>query len=366
MPGHHLGGNDNLDALGIRFHHRRLKGIALRHTVTHLIETRCLVLVDLGLLINAGVKARGRQRPGPLAITLETLADGLGVFTRGALLVLQTARTQVDVEVGHVHLVRHRRAPAPLQRLDAILHVRLLVATSGHTKQRLEHVMAGQSLVTRMQLPLAAAEDRRRHGLGIVPPNFPWHAAEELEPLHHAFQDRFGTFARQPHSERTIRMRPHQRQHGNLLAAVGKVDVNVAEVRFQPLPWIMRQWDKRLDVSALRFANVTTHGIVTAIVTVLIAQPFKDATARVPLLGRRLFVVAKNLLDNLIKTAELVCSRFAEPRIGLRFWVAQYFADLMSRMVKRPGDRPNAHAIAMGLPNACVFVHRKHPWLLSS
>ncbi len=99
MPGHHLGGNDYLNAFDVGFYRRRLKGIALRHTVTHLIETRCLVLVDLGLLINAGVKACDRQRPGPLAITFKTLADGLGVFTRGASLVLLTARAQIGVEV---------------------------------------------------------------------------------------------------------------------------------------------------------------------------------------------------------------------------------------------------------------------------
>lgn len=327
---------------------------------------RCLVLVDLGRLINAGVKACGRQRPGPLAIAFEALADGFGVFTRGASLVLQTARTQVGVEVGQVLLLRHRRGPAPLQRLDTILHVRLLVAPSWHAKQRLEHVMAGQSLVTRMQLPLPAAEDRRRHCLGIVPPNFARHTAEEIEPLHHAFQDRFGSFAWQGDSERTIRVRPYQQQHGNLLTAVGKVDVDVAEVRFQPLPWIMRQRNKRLDVSALCFANVTAHGIVTATVTALIAQAFKDTLARVPLLGRRLFIVGKNLLDDRIKITKLACRRFAEPGIRPRFGVGQYFADLASRMVKCAGDSANTHAIAMGLSNACILVHREHPWLLSS
>ena len=143
VPGHHLGGNDNLNAFAVGLYRRRLKSIALRHAVTHLIETRCLILVDLGLLINAGVKARDRQRPGPLAITFETLADGLGVCTRSASLVLLTARAQVDIEVGQVLLPRHRRGPASLQRLDAILHVRLLVAPSWQAKQWLEHVMAG-------------------------------------------------------------------------------------------------------------------------------------------------------------------------------------------------------------------------------
>ena len=330
MPGHHLGSNDNLDALAVGFHGRRLKGIALRHAVTHLIKTRCLVLVDLGLLINAGVKACGWQRPGPLAVAFETLADGLGVFTRLASLVLQTARTQVDVEVGQVLLLRYWRGPASLQCLDAILHVRLFIAACRHTKQRFEHVVACQSLVTRMQLPLPATADRGRHRLGIVPPNFARHTAEELEPLHHAFEDRFGTFTRQSHSKRAIRVRPYQRQHGNLLATIGKIDVNVSEVRFQSLAWIMRQRDKSLDVLPSRFANVAAHGIVTTRETVLITQPFEDAAARMPLFGRRLFIGGKHLLDNWMKTTKLACWRRAEPGKRLRLRVGQCFAHLAS------------------------------------
>jgi hypothetical protein len=91
VPGHHLVGYDNLDALGVGFHRRRLKGIALRHAVTHLIATSRLVLIDLRRLINASVKARGRQRPS--AFALEPLTDGLGVVTRDARLILETAIT---------------------------------------------------------------------------------------------------------------------------------------------------------------------------------------------------------------------------------------------------------------------------------
>ncbi len=217
-----------------------------------------------------------------------------------------------------------------------------------------------------MQLPLPAAEDRRRHCLRIVPPNFPRHTAEEIEPLHHALQDRFGSFARQGDGKRAIRVRPYQHQHRNLLAAVGKIYVDVAEIRFQPLAWITRQRDKSLDVLPARFANVAAHRIVAALETMLIAQPFKDAATGVPLLGRCLLIVGKNLLDDWMKTTKLAPWRLAEPGIRLRFGVGQYFADLASRMMKRAGDSANTHAIAMGLSNACILVHREHPWLLSS
>jgi hypothetical protein len=351
VPGHHLGGNDNLDALGVRFHRRRLKSIALRHTVTHVIETRCLVLVDLGLLINASVKTRGWQRPGLLAVLLETLADGLGVLGRGTCLILQAAVPQVVVEFGQILVPRHRRRPTSLQGLDAILHVGLLIAAGRHAKQRLEHVVACQSLVARMQLPLPAAVNCRRHGLGIVPPNFARHTAKEREALHHAFQDCFGPLTRQGDGERIIRIRPCQHEHRQLLAALGKVNIDVAEVRLQPLAWIVRQRDKRFGVLPLRFANVTAHGIIAALITVLITQPFEEAAARVPLLGRRLFIVGENLLEDGMKGTQLACGRFAEPGKRLGFRVDQYVADLASRIVKRAGDGPNAHTIAPSLSN---------------
>ena len=161
-------------------------------------------------------------------------------------------------------------------------------------------------------------------------------------------------------------MRPYQHKYGNLLAAVGKVDVDVAEVRFQPLAWITRQRDKRLHVLPSRFANVAAHRIVAALVTMLITQPFEDALARVPLLGRRLLIVGKDLLDDGMKATEHARSELALPRKRLGLWIDQGFADFASRMVKRACDGPNTHAIAVGLANACIFVHREHPWLLSS
>jgi hypothetical protein len=98
VPGHHVVGYDNLDALGVRLHRGRLEGMALRHAVTHLIATNRLVLIDLRRLINASVKTRGRQRPSALA--LKPLTDRLGVLSRDARLILQTAITQVGIQFG--------------------------------------------------------------------------------------------------------------------------------------------------------------------------------------------------------------------------------------------------------------------------
>ena len=98
----------------------------------------------------------------------------------------------------------------------------------------------------------------------------------------------------------------------------------------------------------------------------LVAQPLEDATKGVPLLGRRLFIVSQDLLDDGVKIAELDGRRLVGPSERLGLGVGQHFANFASRMVKRAGDGANRHAIAMGLANTCILVHREHPWLLSS
>jgi hypothetical protein len=271
MPGNHLAGNDDLDVFDVGFYRCCLKGVALGNTVTHLVEAGRLVFVDLGRLIDARIETHARQRPGVLSITFEALADRLGILPRSTCAILAAAVTQIDVEFRQVLGVRYRRGPTSLHGFDAILHVRLLVAACRHAKQRLEDVMTGQGLVARVQLPLPAAEDRRRHGLGIVPPHFPRHTAEELQTLDHALQNRFDTFARHGHGERIIGVRPDQHEHRNLLSALGKVDVNVAEIRFEPLARITRERDKSLDVLEPHLANVAAHGVVTAEVAVFVA-----------------------------------------------------------------------------------------------
>lgn len=348
MPGYHLAGDDDFDALDVGLHGCRLKGVTPRHAVTHLIETRGLVLVDLRGLKDAGVETHGRQWQRPLPIPFVANADGLLVLARGACPVLQATLPQVGVEFGQVLHAWHRRRPTALQSLDPILHVRLLVASRRHAKQRLEHVVAGQRLVTCIHLPVAAAQDRRRHRLGIVPPHFTRDILEELEALHHPFQDRFGPLARHSHGERAVRVRPHQHQHGDLPTPVGEVDVDVTEIGFQTLTRIVRQRNERLGAAPLYLTHEATHGIAATIVTVLVTQAFEDPLAGVPLLRRRQLIVAENLLDDVMKPAQLGRRRLARTRKRLRLGLRQCFADFTPRMVKSAGDGTNAHAIAVG------------------
>jgi hypothetical protein len=90
-----------------------------------------------------------------------------------------------------------QRSPASLQRLDAIFDNRLFVAAGGQTKQRFEDVVARQRRVPPIQLAITAAQQLNCHGLRIVPPDFSRKTTEELERLHHPFQNRFGSLGRQ-------------------------------------------------------------------------------------------------------------------------------------------------------------------------
>ena len=125
--------------------------------------------------------------------------------------------------------------------------------------------MTGQRLIALVQLPLSAAEDRRGHGLGIVPPHLAWHTSEEGQTLDHAFENGLGAFTRQGHGEGVIRMRPDEHEDGDLPSALGKIDIDVAEIRFEPLTWIAGERDEGFDVSALLFADIAAHGIITSL-----------------------------------------------------------------------------------------------------
>jgi hypothetical protein len=126
----------------------------------------------------------------------------------------------------------------------------------------------------------------------------------------------------------------------------------VAEICFESLAGIARERDKSLDVLTPHLADVAAHGVVTASVTVLVTQSLENTAEGVPLFGRRLLIVGKNLLNEVIEAAELLGRRFAEPSKRLRLRIGQNVADLASRMMQRAGDGANAHTIAMGLANA--------------
>lgn len=299
----HALGND-LDRIDIALDRHRRKRKPPRHAVTVAIERDRLILVCLRFLVDTCIEAMLRQREGCLAIPLEAAADRFALTARRAIAIGFAAPQKIGVQLVEVFGHRNRRCPASLQVLHAVLHARLLVTTSRHAKQRLEVVVAGKRGVAVVQLPPTSLEDLRRHRLGVVPPDFPRHAPEKLEGGLHPVQNRFGPLCRQGHHERAIRIRPRQQQDGNLSPAIGKVDVDVAEIHFDPLAWIVRKWNERLTPVATVLGHVTPHLVVAAGVA-LFDQTTKNLHRRMTLLPRLMLVGLENLLDPRLEPAQL-------------------------------------------------------------
>jgi hypothetical protein len=360
---HHLVPHDDLDAIRVRLHRRGPEGAATRHAVTHAVETHQLVLVHLRGFQKARIKPLPRQRRRGRPILLESLRDRPHTRPAAPLTIFQAALPQVGVQRVQIAHPRHRRRPAALQPLHAVLRVGLLVAPRREAEQRLEHVMARQRRVTRVEPAIPATQQLPRDTLRIVPPNLTRHATEELQPLDHPLQDRFGPFGGQRHRKRTVRVRPDQNQHRNRTAPLGKVHVNLAEVGFQTLTRIVGQRNERLSLALAQLTHVATHRVVAPRIAVLVAKPLEDPHGRVTLLRRSLRVTLQNGPDDPVKGAQLRSRSFLTPRVRPRLGVGQHLPNLPPGMMKRPSDRPNAHPVTFRTSYPRVLVHREHPSL---
>ena len=106
-----------------------------------------------------------------------------------------------------------------------------------------------------MELTFAALEDQRGDGLGIVPPDFPGNGPEELEGRDHPFEDRLGALEGQGQDERGVRVGPGRDQERHEPAAVGEVDVDVAEVGLEAMA---REMPRGMKVSRYRRRCLST------------------------------------------------------------------------------------------------------------
>jgi hypothetical protein len=356
IPMHHI------YAVDVAFHRDRLESIGPRHAVLNLLKTHQLILVHIPGMHDARIKGVPRQHHGRRTVLLKQLANRTGGAVANPLPFRAATCQQVRVQLVEVLRLRHRRRPASLKCLDAVLHVRLLVAAGRHAEQRLEHVMTGQRGITRMEPPLAAAQQGQGHCLRVVPPHFSRHAAEVLEAPNHPLQNRFRTLRRQGHGKGSVRIRPHQNQHRYGTTALGEIDVDLPKIRFHTLPRIVDQRNERLPLSPTNLRHVTPYRIVAALIP-LPLQPLEDPHRRVTLLRRRLLIRGENLLDHTEKSSQPAVM-LTLPRITLRLSVTpENLANLPSRMVKPPGDPANVQPIAIRPANPCIMIHRKHPIL---
>jgi hypothetical protein len=270
MTGDDLVAGHDLDVLHVTLHGHRGERVGPWHAVGVVIEAHRLILVHRGRLHDAGIERSGRQWHGRSPVALEALADRLCLARLRTLAVAQAAGTEMAVQLLQVLHLRHGRGPVLLQELHAPFDARLLLRSSHQAEARLEIVMAGQGDVALVELPAAALEKMRRHGLGIVPPHFARHAAKESKRLGHAVQNRLGSLGRQGDREGTVGVRPGHDQHRHLLPPLGQVDVDVAEVGFQALTRILIEWNERLTQMPPTLAHIEPNALIAAREAVLL------------------------------------------------------------------------------------------------
>jgi len=322
-----------------------------------------LTLVDRSRLRHARVEGVPGQCRRGFSILLERLADRLVRAFAIPLAVCLATFQQIRIQLVEIPHLRHRRRPATLKRFDPVLHVRLLVASGRHAKQRIEHVVARQRRVTRMQPTLPTRQQFRGYRLRIVPPHFSRHTTEILETADHPFENRFGSLGRQRYRKRTVRVRPDQNQDPNGQPALGKVHVDLSKIGLQTLPWIVRQRDERLSLLPTTFRHVASNRIVAPFVP-LALQSLEDPHRRVALLWRRRVIGRENLVDKAKERPQLRVVLSLPLQIRRRLTIPlENGPNLPTRVMKSPGDLANAHPIAIRPANPCVMIHRKHPIL---
>lgn len=157
MRGEETLGREHVDPINIGFDGHRRKGPATRHTVAIGVESHRLILVDLGRGRDERIEGMGRQGQRRLFVLLKELSDGLGLTGHAVVQLGQGTRSQIGVEFGQVLHRRDRCGPIPLQIVDAVLHVGFFVAPPRHTESWIEAIVAGQRLVSCMQLTPPAA-----------------------------------------------------------------------------------------------------------------------------------------------------------------------------------------------------------------
>ena len=172
-----------LDAIDVGFDRDRFERVATRDAVAIGVKRGGLILVNLHRLVNARVKGLLGQRTGGGFVLNEALADRLGLPGDRAVHLREAALTQIGVEFIVVLHPWHGRGPASLKVIHRVLHVGLLPTRRGHTRARIDRVMAHECRVAFVQPVGSTPKDLRGDCLGIVPPQFFRHATEKRQRL---------------------------------------------------------------------------------------------------------------------------------------------------------------------------------------
>jgi hypothetical protein len=132
----------------------------------------------------------------------------------------------------------------------------------------------------------------------------------------------------------------------------------VAEIRFAALARQVSQWNERFLFPPAVLEQIALNLGIAAAVVVFIAKPTEHLRRGMPLLGRRCFVVQKDLVDDPMERTEFWCK--AIPSRWTWLGMLEHVPDRVSGVVEFPGDLSDGFAIATRPSNGAVVVHVKH------
>src|SRR5271157_1447472 len=301
---------DDYHAVDIALDGDRLKGKRSGGAVTVAVEGDGLVLVDHDRgTEDARVEPMLGQRRRRSEVLTEAILDREGAEERlhDSLPLGLATRAKERVQLLKVGNSRHRSGKSTLHGLDGRLGVGLFVTASRHAELRVEDVVSSQRLVARVNLAFPPFEDERGDGLGVVPPDLAGHGPEELEGGDHPFEDGLGALKGERQHEGSVGVGPNRNEEGYGPTSVGEVDVDVAEIRLEPLPGKMPKRDMGLAMGESLLGDVTPHLDISAEIAVFVAEATPHLRGGVPLLGRGGLVVAEDLVDDRLKGSQDRC-----------------------------------------------------------
>ncbi len=161
-----------------------------------------------------------------------------------------------------------------------------------------------------------------------------------------------------------MRIRPGGDEYRNLVTTLGIIDVDVTEVGFKTLTWLMSQGDERGPLELALLAHITADLIVAAWVVVRgVTQAAIDLSCRVPLLRWSLLIVDQDLIDDPVITPQDRGFTGLGECVRLRLRGRQRLADRLAGVAKPPGHLTDRHPISGRTSDSGKIVHRQHPCL---
>ena len=115
-----------------------------------------------------------------------------------------------------------------------------------------------------------------------------------------------------------VRVGPSRDQERHEPAAIGEIDVDVAEIGFESFTGKMPQRDERFLIPASVLTQIALHLGIAAAVVVFVAEPPEDLGGGVPLLGWGDFVVDEDLVDDRLNRSQERSESIPGRREGVR------------------------------------------------